>query len=135
MLTSSGNTENIFILIPLLNHLYVLSRFSRIRFFQTLWTVARQPLLFMGFSKQEYWSGLPFPSPSLSVETSILNLIFKTIFFSQRGCTIPGSTVIPGQCMEWTEQAPIQLLVLKIHLISQESVLLRIMVAKAFKFN
>ena len=28
----------------------------------TLWTVARQASLFMGFSRQEYWSGLPFPS-------------------------------------------------------------------------
>ena len=27
------------------------------------WTVARQAPLSMGFSKQEYWSGLPFPSP------------------------------------------------------------------------
>ena len=29
----------------------------------TLWTVARQVLLSMGFSRQEYWSRLPFPSP------------------------------------------------------------------------
>ena len=29
----------------------------------TLWTVAHQALLFRGFSRQEYWSGLPFPSP------------------------------------------------------------------------
>ena len=29
----------------------------------TLWTVALQALLSMGFSKQEYWSGLPFPPP------------------------------------------------------------------------
>ena len=29
----------------------------------TLWTVARQAPLSMGFSRQEYWSGLPFPSP------------------------------------------------------------------------
>ena len=29
----------------------------------TPWTVARQAPLSMGFSKQEYWSGLPFPSP------------------------------------------------------------------------
>ena len=29
----------------------------------TLWTVARQALLSMGFSRQGYWSGLPFPSP------------------------------------------------------------------------
>ena len=27
------------------------------------WTVAHQAPLFMGFSRQEYWSGLPFPSP------------------------------------------------------------------------
>ena len=29
----------------------------------TLWTVACQAPLSMGFSRQEYWSGLPFPSP------------------------------------------------------------------------
>ena len=29
----------------------------------TLWTVAQQAPLSMGFLKQEYWSGLPFPSP------------------------------------------------------------------------
>ena len=31
--------------------------------FSTPWTVTCQALLFMGFSRQEYWSGLPFPSP------------------------------------------------------------------------
>ena len=30
---------------------------------ETSWTVARQAPLSMGFSSQEYWSGLPFPSP------------------------------------------------------------------------
>ena len=29
----------------------------------TLWTVAHQDLLSMGFPRQEYWSGLPFPLP------------------------------------------------------------------------
>ena len=29
----------------------------------SLWTVARQAPLSMGFSRQEYWSGFPFPSP------------------------------------------------------------------------
>ena len=29
----------------------------------TAWTVARQAPLSMGFPRQEYWSGLPFPSP------------------------------------------------------------------------
>ena len=36
---------------------------SRVRLFVTLWTIAYQALPSMGFSKQEYWSGLPFPSP------------------------------------------------------------------------
>ena len=36
---------------------------SRVRLFATPWTVACQAPLSMEFSKQEYWSGLPFPSP------------------------------------------------------------------------
>ena len=31
--------------------------------FATLWTTAHQALLSMGFPRQEYWNGLPFPSP------------------------------------------------------------------------
>ena len=36
---------------------------SHVRLFETPWTVAYQAPLPMGFSRQEYWSGLPFPSP------------------------------------------------------------------------
>ena len=36
---------------------------SRVRLFVTPWTVARQASLSVDFSRQEYWSGLPFPSP------------------------------------------------------------------------
>ena len=36
---------------------------SRVRLFVTPWTVAYQAPLSMGFPRQEYWSGLPFPSP------------------------------------------------------------------------
>ena len=36
---------------------------SRVRFFVIPWTVAYQAPLPMGFSRQEYWSRLPFPSP------------------------------------------------------------------------
>ena len=36
---------------------------SRVQLFATPWTVAYQASLSMGFSRQEYWSGLPFPSP------------------------------------------------------------------------
>ena len=41
----------------------VLSRFSHFRLFATLWTVARQAQLFMGSSRQEYWSELPCSPP------------------------------------------------------------------------
>ena len=41
----------------------MLSHFSPVRLFVTLWTVACQAPLSMGFSRQEYWSGQPFPSP------------------------------------------------------------------------
>ena len=36
---------------------------SRVRLFVTSWTVANQAPLSIGFSRQECWSGLPFPSP------------------------------------------------------------------------
>ena len=36
---------------------------SHVQLFATPWTVAYQAPLSMGFSRQEYWSGLPFPSP------------------------------------------------------------------------
>jgi len=35
---------------------------SCVRLFVTPWTVAHQSPLFMGFPREEYWSGLPFPS-------------------------------------------------------------------------
>ena len=36
---------------------------SHVQLFATPWTVAYQASPSMGFSRQEYWSGLPFPSP------------------------------------------------------------------------
>ena len=44
----------------------LLSCFSYVWLFATLWTIAHQTLLSMGFSRQEYWSGFPFPSPGES---------------------------------------------------------------------
>ena len=41
----------------------MLSCYSRVQLCVTLWTVARQAPLCMGFSRQEYWSGLPCPPP------------------------------------------------------------------------
>ena len=44
--------------------LLLLSRFSRVRLCATPWTAAYQAPLSMGFSRQEYCSGLPLPSPT-----------------------------------------------------------------------
>ena len=40
---------------------------SRVRLFATPWTAAFQAPPSMGFSRQEYWSGLPLPSPGASI--------------------------------------------------------------------
>ena len=41
----------------------MVSGFSHVQLFATPWTVAYQASPSMGSSRQEYWSGLPFPSP------------------------------------------------------------------------
>ena len=41
----------------------MVSRFSHVQLLATLWTVAHQAPLSMGFTRQEYWSGLPCPPP------------------------------------------------------------------------
>ena len=41
----------------------MLSCFSCVPLFVRLWTVAHQAPLLVGFSRQEYWSGLPCPPP------------------------------------------------------------------------
>ena len=43
--------------------LLLLSRFSHVRLLATPWTAAYQAPLYMGFSRQEYWNGVPLPSP------------------------------------------------------------------------
>ena len=49
------------IFIPKIN--VKLKLLSRVRLFATPWTIAYQAPPSMGFSRQEHWSGLPFPSP------------------------------------------------------------------------
>ena len=50
--------------------LLLLSRFSRVRLLATPWTAAYKPPPSMGFSRQEYWSGVPLPSPIREAEKS-----------------------------------------------------------------
>ena len=47
----------------ILRSVCVLTHFSHVQLCATPWTVARQAPLSMGFSRREYWSGLPFPPP------------------------------------------------------------------------
>ena len=61
------------------NNKCVLSRFSCVRLFATLWTIAHHAPLSVGLSRQEYWSGLPCPPPgdlpNLGTEpTSLMSL-------------------------------------------------------------
>ena len=44
-------------------HACKLSHFSCVQLSETSWTSAHPAALSMGFSRQEYWSGLPFPPP------------------------------------------------------------------------
>ena len=50
------------LLIPHVTLCAVLSHFSRVGLFAVLWPVAHQAPLSMGFSKQEYWRGFPYPT-------------------------------------------------------------------------
>ena len=51
------------VMTNLLLLLLLLSRFSRVRLCATPYTAAHQAPPSLGFSRQEHWSGLPFPSP------------------------------------------------------------------------
>ena len=56
---------------------------SRARLFATPWAAAYQAPPSMGFSRQEYWSGLPLPSPHQSLRTSLISIhhIFSDLQF------------------------------------------------------
>ena len=56
----------------------VLSHFSRVGLFVILWTVACQAPLSMGFSRQEHWSGLPFPAPGDLPNSGIKSVSLKS---------------------------------------------------------
>ena len=64
----------------------MLSHFSFVQLFATLWTVALQAPLSMRFSRQEYWSGLlPFPSPRKKIFIGIEEHL-QTLTLSNPNC-------------------------------------------------
>ena len=60
----------------------MLSQVSCIRLSATPWTTACQAPLSMGFSRQKYWSGLPFPSPEIKCEVSEVKLLSHVQLFA-----------------------------------------------------
>ena len=63
----------------------VLSHFNFVQLFMTLWIAAHQDPLSMGFSKQEYWSGLPFPSPGDLPDPGIEPESLESLLYWQAG--------------------------------------------------
>ena len=74
--------------------LLLLSRFSRVRLLATPWTAAHQAPLSFGFSRQEYWSGVPLPSPHWSTSSQQ--------FLHPIGETLPGTSTLE-QGVLWNE--------------------------------
>ena len=78
---------------------------SRVRFFAIPWIVAYQATPSMGFSKQEYWSGLPFPSPVGRKEHCKYHwCVWGVLTVSGPHCVCPRSRVCAF--LVYTAQAP-----------------------------
>ena len=82
--------------------LLLLSHFSRVRLCATPWTAAHQPPPSLGFSRQEHWSGLPFPSPMHKSESEVSQSC--PTLSDPMDCSLPGGS-IHGICqtrvLEW----------------------------------
>jgi len=76
---------------------------SHVRLLATPWTAAYQAPLSMGFSRQEYWSGVPLPSPNES-EVKVLVAESCLILCDLLDCSLPGSSVqgiLQARILEW----------------------------------
>ena len=75
---------------------------SRVQLFATPWTIAYQAPPSMGFSRQEYWSGLPFPSPMHESESEVAQSCPTPS--DPMDCNLPGSSVhgiFQARVLEW----------------------------------
>ena len=70
----------------------LLSHFSRVRLCATPWTAAHQAPLSLEFSRQEHWSGLPFPSPVHESEVKVKSLS-RVRLCDPMDCSLSGSSV------------------------------------------
>ena len=82
----------------------LLSRFSRVRLCVTLETAAHQAPPSLGFSRQEHWSGLPFPSPMHESENESEVAQSCPTLSNPMDCGPPGSSVhgiFQARVLEW----------------------------------
>ena len=85
--------------------LLLLSRFSHVWLCATPWTTAYQAPPCIGFSRQEYWSGLPFPSPILLTAAAaakslqLCPTLCESIDSSLPGSPVPG--ILQARTLEW----------------------------------
>ena len=80
--------------------LLLLSRFSRVRLCATPQTAAHQAPPSLGFSRQEHWSGLPFPSPMHESEVAQSCPTLS----DPMDCSLPGSSahgIFQARVLEW----------------------------------
>ena len=70
--------------------LLLLSHFSRVWLCVIPQTAAHQAPPFLGFSRQEHWSGLPFPSPGRKAITNLDSKLKKTHYFTNKGPSSQG---------------------------------------------
>ena len=100
----------------------MLSHFSHVRFFVTLWTVAHQAPLSMGFPRQQYWSGLPFPPPGDLPDPGIKSgaPALQVDLLTEPPCVAPHlPRMSPNVTQPWQEPGtPIRLYSHEIHLFS-----------------
>ena len=73
--------------------LLLLTHFSRVRRCATPWAAAHQAPPSLGFSRQEHWSGLPFPSPMQESEMWKGSRSVMSDSLQPHGCGLPGSSV------------------------------------------
>ena len=63
--------------------LLLLSHFSRVRLLATPWPAAHQAPPPMGFSMQEYWSGVPLPSPTTPYRKCLISTAYHNYKFDE----------------------------------------------------
>ena len=84
--------------------LLLLSGFSRVRLCATPETAAHQAPPSLGFSRQEHWSGLPFPSPMHESEKWKWSRLVESDSSDPMDCSLPGSSVhgiFQARVLEW----------------------------------